>query len=199
MKIFRRTTDLIEESDNTDHTISVLCLPDTALLIQKRPFFIPDFTHKCSITLCAAIHINRLGRSINRRYASRYYEMSCVTLAAHFIASDLLAQLRKERKPWDLAIGFDNALAVSGIKESLSGNGETISLCINDRKYGSKIPDYFKEQVDDYIAQISMFYTLRQGDILLYPLILNSAPCVNIDDRIVLRVQNKEVLAFNVK
>lgn len=199
MKIFRLTTDLMEESGNTDHTISVLCLPDTALHIQKRPFFIPDFTHRCSITLCAAIHISRLGRSINQRYASRYYEMSCVTLAVHFIASDLLALLREERKPWDMAIGFDNALAVSGIKESLFGNEETISLSINNHKYESKIPYSFKKEVDDYIAKISSFYTLRQGDILLYPLKLSSAPCVNIDDRIVLRVQDKEVLAFNVK
>ncbi|EJW95300.1 2-hydroxyhepta-2,4-diene-1,7-dioate isomerase, fumarylacetoacetate hydrolase family protein, partial [gut metagenome] len=76
MKIFRLLSPLP----------SVLTVPDTALLIQKRPFFIPDFTQDCRAQLCAVIRITRLGRSIGERFVPRYYQAEQISLGVHFVA-----------------------------------------------------------------------------------------------------------------
>lgn len=199
MKIFRFVTDTKLPRGECGCAMNVLTIPDTALLIQKRPFFIPDFATNCTAALCVAVRINRLGRSINRRFANRYYDLAQTTLGVHFIASDLLEILRSAGKPWDIAVGFDNAVAVSEQKETRLDANAAVAMCINQTKYETVVPCNFYEVVDIHIAHISQYYTLRQGDILLFPLELPVVPYVHIDDHIRLEVLGSEVLAFNVK
>lgn len=101
MKIFRFFANNINGENALYNDVSTALIPDTALLIQKRPFFIPDFTQQCMVQLCACIRINRLGRSIHQKFAHRYY--NDLTIATHFVARDLLTQLQTEQKPLDKA------------------------------------------------------------------------------------------------
>lgn len=199
MKIFRFFTDN-KCKDDALYSIKVATIPDTALLIQKRPFFIPDFTQHCTAQPCFCVRINRLGRSIAKRFANRYYATSEVTLAVHFVASDLLNTLLTKQQPWDMAIGFDNAVAVAETKipllceETLAGikiNDDEVSAIINGQQY--------LDLADEQIERISEHYTLRQGDLLLLPLPIEP-PIVHIDNRLALTIGNsQEVLAFNIK
>ena len=92
MKIFRTFTQLPGEAPCPLPRPVAVPLPDTVLLPPKRPFFVPDHTRDCVATLCLAFRINRLGRSIARRFASRYYASAEVAPAVHFVARDLLAR-----------------------------------------------------------------------------------------------------------
>ena len=129
MKIFRFLPNNITTGATLYKDMGVATIPDTALLIQKRPFFIPDFTQQCVARLCVCARINRLGRSINERFAQRYYNANEMCLGVHFIAQDLLKELQCNNKPWDLAIGFDNAVAVAEGKQTMPMS-DSLKACL---------------------------------------------------------------------
>lgn len=198
MKIFRFINDNILSGETLLDQVGIVTIPDTALLIQKRPFFIPDFTQQCTAQLCFCIRINRLGRSIHQHFARRYYQPNGVSLSVHFVAEDLLLSLQQSGMPWDMALGFDNAVAIA---EPVTAVSPTIDaqLRINDQEVDSSIDlEQLCRVADSLIAHISLHYTLRQGDLLLIPTSLVGQE-VHIDDRLTLSLAGKEVLSFNIK
>lgn len=177
----------------------VLTLPDTALLHIKRPFFIPDFADMCKVQLCLAIRISRLGRSIDLRFAHRYYD--AYTAAVLFSAHPLLENLIACGLPRDIACGFDDALAVGNFCDRNAANdviAEQATLWVDGRivqKIGSGVP--FAE-VDALIAAISSFYTLRQGDLLLFEMVGEGTQVLE-NNHLELNMDDRCVLSFNVK
>ncbi len=199
MKIFRFFPHNKTANDTLYNDVDVTTIPDTALLIQKRPFFIPDFTKQCMAQLVCCIRINRLGRSINQRFAHRYYNVNDITLGVHFIAHDLLEQLQHENRPWELAIGFDNAVVVAEKKCDTLTEQMRADLLLNDVTYTCQFETKpLLEAIDKQIERISEFYTMRQGDILLMPLDMEEQP-VHIDDNIKLSLNNTHLVSFNIK
>lgn len=199
MKIFRFFPHNKTANDTLYNDVDVTTIPDTALLIQKRPFFIPDFTKQCMAQLVCCIRINRLGRSINQRFAHRYYNVNDITLGVHFIAHDLLEQLQHENRPWELAIGFDNAVVVAEKKCDTLTEQMRADLLLNDMTYTCQFETKpLLEAIDKQIERISEFYTMRQGDILLMPLEMEEQP-VHIDDNIKLSLNNTHLVSFNIK
>ncbi len=198
MKIFRSFPTGNEAGAPFGTGTPVASIPDTALLVQKRPFFIPDFTRRCTLTLCLCVRINRLGRSIHRQFAHRYYNAAECLLAVHFTAADLLETLQQASAPWDLAIGFDNAVSVSR-PFSPAADVLDIELQVGEQSlaYQANLPKLLAS-ADAMIESLSEYYTMRQGDLLLLPLPVNGVQ-VQIDDRLTLRADKAEVLAFNIK
>ncbi len=199
MKIFRFFPHNKTANDTLYNDVDITTIPDTALLIQKRPFFIPDFTKQCMAQLVCCIRINRLGRSINQRFAHRYYNVNDITLGVHFIAHDLLEQLQHENRPWELAIGFDNAVVVADKKCDTLTEQMRADLLLNDVTYTCQFETKpLLEAIDKQIERISEFYTMRQGDILLMPLEMEEQP-VHIDDNIKLSLNDTHLVSFNIK
>lgn len=188
MKIFR----IYRQPDG----ISFCSLPDTAMLITKQPFFVPDFTEHCTVRLCAAVTVTRLGRSIHKEFANRYYDSSAITLGAHFIARDLLDRLIADRLPWDMAIGFDSAVAVAPVGDLLASREALLSL--NDIGKSVPVPSSLVDWVDGAIASVSLSCTLRQGDVFLFPLPQPERP-VAVNDTLRLCLDGRKVLAFHIK
>jgi 2-keto-4-pentenoate hydratase/2-oxohepta-3-ene-1,7-dioic acid hydratase in catechol pathway len=48
--------------------------PDTALLRNNNPFFIPDWTKDLHHEIELVIKINRIGKNIEKRFANKYYD-----------------------------------------------------------------------------------------------------------------------------
>lgn len=186
MKIFR-----------TDESQSIRCLPDTALLVRQRPFFVPDFAPRCTAALCLAVAVNRLGRSIHSSFAHRYYCPEEWSLAVHFEAVELGESLRAENLPDDIAWGFDNAIAYAGSTVKVAV-GDEIALCIAGERIDVPISRDISELVDKSIAHISTYYTLRQGDLLLFPL-TSQRVTVSEDTALRLRVNGNTTYGFSVK
>lgn len=188
-----------EEGAFIDSDAPAVCtLPDTALLKDGRPFFIPDFAVPCVLHAHWVFRICRLGRGISPRFAHRYYDAA--TVGVTFQASRLLSEARREGLPWDMAVGFDGA-AVIGAFAGLGGP-EPESLFL-EAAVGTKArmearPEGLVRRMDESIARISRFCTLRQGD-LLFSEAVGPGCTVEPDDRVEGGLGGRSLLGFNVK
>ena len=83
---------------------------DSALLKDRKPFFVPDFMGRIDYEAELVVRICRLGKSIPQRFAHRYYD--AVTLGVDFTARDMQRRLREKGMPWELSKGFDGSAAI---------------------------------------------------------------------------------------
>ncbi len=81
--------------------------PDSALLKNGNPFFLPDFCEQVDYEAEMVVRIHRLGKNIAPRFAPRYYD--AVTVGIDFTARDLQRRFRAEGRPWELCKGFDGS------------------------------------------------------------------------------------------
>ena len=89
----------------------VFLKPDSALLKDGKPFFVPDWMGHIDCQAHLAVRICRLGKAIPERFAHRYYD--AVTVGLDFTAADLLRQAQADGRPWTMAKSID-ASAVIG-------------------------------------------------------------------------------------
>ena len=196
--------------------LDVYTLPDTALLKDGKPLFIPDFAELCTVQTHLVVRICRLGRSISERFAHRYYD--AITVGATFTAENLRQELAAAHRPWDLAVGFDGAAAVgkmiplyenqpsqandneTGVNQHFVplSNDITFSLQNNGATIHEATSGMMLNHIDKVIAKISKHYTLRQGDLILTGT-PSPAQKVNINDHITGYIGENNVPRFNIK
>lgn len=146
----------------------VFMKPDTALLKNNKPFYIPNFSEELHYETELIIKINRLGKNIAPKFAHRYY--SEIGLGVDFTARDLQRKLKAEGKPWEVAKAFDNSAVIGNFMavESLGCNIQDIRfrLDLNQKtvQQGHSADMIFP--IDELIAWVSRFFTLKIGDIL---------------------------------
>jgi 2-keto-4-pentenoate hydratase/2-oxohepta-3-ene-1,7-dioic acid hydratase in catechol pathway len=174
--------------------------PDSALLRDGKPFFLPDFSDELHYETELVVRISRLGKCIEPRFAHRYYD--AVTVGIDFTARDLQRRLRAEGKPWELSKGFDGS-ATLGTFVPLSEVGGDIqalhfNLLLNEQEVqrGHTADMLFK--VDDIIAYVSRFMTLKMGD-LLYTGTPAGVGKVHIGDHLQGYLEGKKLLEFYVR
>lgn len=174
-------------------------LPDTALLRDGRPFFIPDFASPCIFELAVVLRICRLGKSISPRFAGRYYD--AVSLGVTFTALNLFEECRRNGLPWEISKGFDGAAAL-GRFIPLDDTAVREGLCPELHTDGGRslTADARTVMADacQYIAYISNFYTLRQGDLVYLVCGTGRAEAAR-DTRLTGHWGEQELLSFNIK
>ena len=142
--------------------------PDTALLKDGKPFFLPPFSERIEYETELVVRISRLGKNIAPRFAHRYYD--AVTVGIDFTARDLQARLRAEGSPWEISKGFDGSAVVGDFipVDEVAGNLQDLhfSLRIDGKEVLRGHTSDMIFPVDEMIAYISRFYTLRMGDLL---------------------------------
>lgn len=110
-----------------------------------------------------------MGKNIAPRFAHRYYD--AVTVGIDFTARDLQARLRAEGSPWEISKGFDGSAVVGDFipVDEVAGNLQDLhfSLRIDGKEVQRGHTADMIFPVDEMIAYISRFYTLRMGDLLL--------------------------------
>ena len=172
---------------------------DSSLLKDGKPFFVPDHLGRVDYETELVVRICRLGKSIPERFAHRYYD--AVTCGIDFTARDLQRKFRAEGKPWDLCKGFDGAAVIGewvpvekfrdiqAIHFHLDINGKTVQEgCTSDMLY----------RVDELVAYVSQFFTLKTGDIIYTGTPVGVGP-VQVDDHLEGWLEDRKVLEFNVK
>ena len=109
--IGRNYAQHISELKNEKPTEPVIFLkPDTAILLKKQPFFIPDFSDEVHHEVEVLVKINRVGKHIDSKFAHKYYEQ--IGLGIDFTARDLQQKLKEQGLPWEKAKAFDGAAVV---------------------------------------------------------------------------------------
>lgn len=205
MKIFAVGMNYIQHNKELDGTLYkpetpvIFTKADTALLRSHKPFFIPDDMGRIDYEAEIVVRISRLGKTIPQRFAHRYYD--AVTLGVDFTAREWQQQLRKAGLPWDLCKGFDGSAAIGdwidvhklrdiqALRFRLDINGCTVQKgCTSDMLF----------QVDELIAYISRFFTLKTGDILYTGTPAGTGP-IHIDDHIEGYIEEQKVMEFNCK
>ena len=166
--IGRNYAQHISELKNEKPTEPVIFLkPDTAILLKKQPFFIPDFSDEVHHEVEVLVKINRVGKHINSKFAHKYYEQ--IGLGIDFTARDLQQKLKEQGLPWEKAKAFDGA-AVVGKWVSKSNydnlNDLPFSLHKNDEIVQSATTSDMLWNIDEIIAYVSQFFTLKIGDII---------------------------------
>ena len=141
--------------------------PDTAILLKKQPFFIPDFSDDVHHELEVLVKINRVGKHIDSKFAHKYYEQ--IGLGIDFTARDHQQKLKEKGLPWEKAKAFDGS-AVVGKWVSKSNfenlNDLPFSLHKNNEIVQSATTSDMLWKIDDIIAYVSQFFTLKIGDII---------------------------------
>jgi 2-keto-4-pentenoate hydratase/2-oxohepta-3-ene-1,7-dioic acid hydratase in catechol pathway len=173
--------------------------PDSALLLNNKPFYLPDFSNEIHHEVEIVVRINRLGKNIQEKFASRYYNE--MTTGIDFTARDLQRKCKEQGKPWEIAKGFDGS-AVLGEFISLAeiGNRDSIPfrLDINGHTAQAGNSEEMIFSIDRIIEYVSQFVTLKMGDIIFTGTPSGVGP-VNINDRLEAYIENKKLLDFKVK
>ena len=170
MKIFcigRNYAEHAKELNNAVPTKPLIFMkPPTALLLDEKPFYYPDFTNNLHHELEIVLKISKNGKAIEPEFAHRYYEQ--IALGIDFTARDLQDELKAKGQPWEVAKAFDNSAVLgnfrplshydaSDIKFHLTKNGTPVQV-------GTTADLIFS--FDTLIAYISKFFTLQQGDLI---------------------------------
>lgn len=141
--------------------------PDSAVLPNEQAFFIPDFTNDVHYELEVLVKIRKVGKHIQQKFAHRYYDE--ISLGIDFTARDLQAELKAKGLPWEKAKGFDGA-AVIGKWVPKSRYKDLGKLSFFLYKNGEEVQEGHTElmlwKIDELIAYISRFFTLKKGDVL---------------------------------
>ena len=143
--------------------------PDTALLRNNKPFYLPDFSRELHYETELVVRIKRVGRAIAERFAHRYYDE--VGLGIDFTARDLQRECIARGLPWEMCKSFDNSAAVSPRflpLASLGGDVQRLQFRMElngeVRQQGDTSMMIFT--VDRLISHVSRFVTLRMGDLI---------------------------------
>ena len=157
----------LHANENLPQEPVIFMKPDSALLKDSKPFFIPDFSKQIDYETELVVRICRLGKNIAPRFAHRYYD--AVTVGIDFTARDLQNKLRAEGKPWEICKGFDNSAVIGDfvpVNHFKDVQNLDFHLTIDGKKVqeGNTRDMIFK--IDDLIAYVSQFYTLKIGDLL---------------------------------
>ena len=141
--------------------------PDTAISPKGHPFFIPDFSNNIQYEVELVIRINRLGKHIEEKFAHKYYEQ--IGLGIDFTARDIQQVVKEKGLPWEKAKGFDGSAVISR-KYIDKKELELADLNFSLKKNGSVVQSGNTQQmifkIDQIIAYISKFYTLKIGDLI---------------------------------
>ena len=81
--------------------------PASAVLRNGQPFFYPNFSTEVHYEAEIVLKINRNGKHIEPRFASKYYDE--ILLGIDFTARDLQDRLKAKGQPWELAKAFDGS------------------------------------------------------------------------------------------
>ena len=174
--------------------------PDSSLLRNNSPFYIPDWTNEVHHEIELVIKINRLGKNIEKRFAHRYY--SEIGLGIDFTARDVQRKLKEKGLPWEKAKAFDQAAVISSTFLSVSKVAETGSinfkLNVNNKTVQNGDSKLMIFNFDEIITHVSKYVTLKIGD-----LIFTGTPAgvgsVIIGDRLEGYIEDKKLLDFMIK
>ena len=196
--IGRNYTDHIAELENEKPENPVVFLkPDTAILLKGQPFFIPDFSQDVHHEVEVLVRINRIGKHIQPKFAHKYYDE--IGLGIDFTARDLQAQLKAKGLPWEKAKGFDGAAVVGKwVAKAELPQVDELQFCLrkNEETVQAGNTSLMLWKIDELIAYVSQFFTLKIGDIIFTGTPAGVGP-VAINDVLVGELEGREL--FNIK
>lgn len=172
--------------------------PDSAIIKNGKHFYVPDFLGRVDYEAEIVVRINKLGKSIPARFAHRYYD--AITVGIDFTARDMQRRFISEGAPWDLSKGFDGSAVLGEFRpiESFDINNIGFSLTIDDETVQSANSSQMLFPVDEIIAYVSRFCTLKTGDLIFTGTPAGTGPA-RIGTHLKGYLGNDKVLDFHIR
>lgn len=145
----------------------VFCKPDSAVLRNNAPFFIPAFAKEFHYEVELVIKINRLGKNIEEKFANRYYNE--IGLGIDFTARDLQNELKSKGLPWEKSKAFDGSAVISEfvpINRYPEIDNLPFRLLVNGEIRQSGNSNEMIFSFDKLVSHISKYFTLKIGDLI---------------------------------
>lgn len=166
--IGRNYTKHIEELQNERPDEPVVFLkPDSAILLKQHPFVIPEFSDDIHHEVEIIVRINKVGKYIDAKFAPNYYDE--IGLGIDFTARDLQAKLKEKGLPWEKAKAFDGSAVIGNFlskKDFSSTENINFELKSNGITVQKGNTSHMLWKIDELIAYVSQFFTLKIGDII---------------------------------
>jgi fumarylpyruvate hydrolase len=184
---------------------SVKLKADSALLKGGKPFFIPEWGDPCMARPYVVARLSRLGKSIPRRFACRYFDG--LSLGVSIDAVGLQQTLQAQGLASDLAGSIDGGAMLGEVSDYADGKlhaGGTeltdahFSLEVDGREIGAVQLGELETVFAAQIEWLSQWMTLRQGDLLFGVPLCDAFP-LQIGRHVGGYLDGKAVLDFNVK
>ena len=173
--------------------------PQTALLKDNKPFYIPEWSTDLHYETELVLKICKQGKYIEEKFAHKYYDE--VSLGIDFTARDLQAQQKAKGLPWEIAKAFDNSAVLGEVKkisESDKAKGFRFQLLLNGTQVQDGNTDDMIFSFAKIIAYASQFFTLQVGD-LIYTGTPAGVGAVKIGDRLEGFLEGEKLFDFEIK
>lgn len=141
--------------------------PDSAILPKKMPFFIPSFSDNIHYEVEILVKINKVGKYISPKYAHKYYDE--IGLGIDFTARDIQEKAKEKGHPWEQAKAFDGSAVIGNFypKQDFKNLQDiNFSLSRNNELVQEGNTNHMLWTIDELIAYVSQFLTLKKGDVL---------------------------------
>ena len=117
---------------------SLLLKGDSALLVNRKPFFVPDETRAPVAYPALALRVCRLGKTIAP-----------------------LEQAQANGEPWTTAISLDGSFPLGDWKEANHTSWTYLTNGTDKLEVSAT-----EEQIHDAVSLVSRYMTIRQGDVI---------------------------------
>ncbi|MNK17071.1 Ureidoglycolate lyase [compost metagenome] len=190
----------IEELQNEKPDEPVIFLkPDTAIVLKKFPFVIPEFSNDVHHEVEILVKINKTGKYIDAKFAHKYYDE--IGLGIDFTARDLQATLKEKGLPWEKAKAFDGSAVIGNFiskTEFASLNDINFELTNNGSVVQKGNTQFMLWKIDELVAYVSQYFTLKIGDIIFTGTPEGVAK-VNPDDVLEGFIEGKKIFRIQIK
>lgn len=145
----------------------VFMKPDSAVLLKQHPFVIPEFSDDIHHEIEIIVKISKVGKYIDAKFAYKYYDE--ISVGIDFTARDLQDKLKSKGLPWEKAKAFDGSAVIGDFMLKTDFNSlENLSfeLYNNGKSVQKSSSLYMMWKIDELIAYVSQYFTLKIGDII---------------------------------
>jgi 2-keto-4-pentenoate hydratase/2-oxohepta-3-ene-1,7-dioic acid hydratase in catechol pathway len=177
----------------------VFMKPSSALLVNNKPLYYPEFTKDLHYEVEIVLKICRNGRYVQPAFASKYYEQ--IGIGIDFTARDVQAQLKAKGHPWEIAKGFDGSAAISDfipLEQLKNADNIEFSLLKNEERVQLGNTKDLIFSFNHIITYVSQYFKLQVGD-LIYTGTPEGVGPLKIGDKLEAFIEDKKMLWCEIK
>lgn len=199
--IGRNFADHAKELNNEQPTEPVIFLkPDTALLRNNDPFFIPDNLGDIHYEVELVVKISKVGKNIQPKFAHKYFDE--IGLGVDFTARNLQDDLKAKGLPWEKSKAFDSSAVICKNFTHKSAFNDLQNIGFRLEKNGTVTQVGNTSQmifnIEALICAVSEYFTLKIGDLIYTGTPAGVGP-VAINDELTGYLEDKKMFEFKVK
>lgn len=131
-------------------------IPDSAIIKEGKPFFVPNFSSSWKYEITIVFRIIRLGKNIAVKFANRYYD--AIAIAARTIPVDIRSTESALSTVFDGSFILGDWINLDQIQQD-----KDLSIKISNNNFTLNLSHL---AIDETIAQLSKYLTLKIGDII---------------------------------